>query len=289
MSENEIRNDVAYVTGAASGVGLAVTKQLIELGARVIMVDFNEGENSKLATEFNQKAGQTVALAFKADIRVWDEQLAAYEQGRKEFGRVDYFIANAGIMEIPMLPNFNLETASSRPIVAPNMSTLETDLKGNILTASLAFQVFERQERNRHGFRGKMVFTSSVYGVYPCALQPMYTTSKAGICHIMRSAAQFYEDKAITVNAVCPNLMETKVVPDPTFFDEFHQKGYLTQVDFVVKQYISLLGGNKSNGRAICVSRDDVWDHPIDTTGKYEENKDVLDLIDRKLEMAFGY
>ncbi|EEB95879.1 hypothetical protein MPER_05085, partial [Moniliophthora perniciosa FA553] len=205
----DVAGDVAFVTGAASGIGLALTKELVKLGqaARVILVDLSDTGASKVADELNGEAGHTVAIAVKADTTSWDQQVAAYELGQKSFGRVEYFIANAGVGEMPWIPKFDPSTVTSRPITKPDLFVTEVNLSAQLHTAALAFQVFERQELNRHGFRGKLVFTASLYGIFPSMCQPMYSASKAGIIHFMRASAEFHADKALTVNAVCPALV----------------------------------------------------------------------------------
>uniref|UniRef100_A0A0W0G5I7 NAD(P)-binding protein n=1 Tax=Moniliophthora roreri TaxID=221103 RepID=A0A0W0G5I7_MONRR len=254
----DIAGDVAFVTGAASVAG-----------------------------ELNETAGKTVAIAVKTDITSWDQQVAAYELGQKTFGRVDYFIANAGIAEFPWLPKFDPSTAASRPITKPNVFITEVDLIAHLHTAALAFQVFERQELNRHGFRGKLVLTSSLYGIFPSMCQPMYSASKAGIIHFMRASAQFHADKALTVNAICPSLVSTSIAPS-ALFQEFHDRNMLTPVELVAQQYISLLGANKDNGKAICINRNKVWEQPLEPRNA-EEGFELVTALERKLGQVFGY
>ncbi|KAK7440433.1 hypothetical protein VKT23_017071 [Stygiomarasmius scandens] len=196
-----ISGDVAFVTGAASGFGLFLSQELVSRGASVIMVDINEEGCKKAATDINKDADKIVAIAVKVDTTCFEDQLAAYELGKKAFGRVDYFFANAGIPERFWLPLFDPASASSRPITKPDMTTLDVNLNGQLNTAALAFQVFERQEPNpRSGFRGKLIITSSIIGFWPCKGVPLYSTSKAGVVHFMRSMARYYADKGITVN-----------------------------------------------------------------------------------------
>ncbi|EEB97410.1 hypothetical protein MPER_03275, partial [Moniliophthora perniciosa FA553] len=165
----DINGDVGFITGAASGEGL-LEKALKEL-----------------ASNLNSEAGQIVAIASKADTTSWEEQSAAYELGKQAFGRVDYFFANAGIAEHMWLPRFDdTSHTSSESISKPNLKTLEVDLVGQLYTAALALQVFQRQNLNRHGFRGKLILTASIYGFYSGSTMPLYSVSKAGIVHFMR-------------------------------------------------------------------------------------------------------
>jgi len=109
--------------------------------------------------------------------------------------------ANAGIAEHPWLPSFDPSTASSHPIIEPDTETLDVNLNGQLNTAALAFQVFERQQPNpRTGFRGKLVMTASVYGYWSCKSMPMYAAAKAGVVNFVRGLARYYGDKGVTVN-----------------------------------------------------------------------------------------
>lgn len=108
--------------------------------------------------------------------------------------------ANAGIVERPWLPNFDPATAADRPIIKPDLTTLNIDLIGQLYTAALALQALERQSTNKHGFKGKLLMTASVYGFFPSAIMPMYASAKAGIVNFTRSAAIMYAEKGITIN-----------------------------------------------------------------------------------------
>lgn len=147
--------------------------------------------------------------------------MAAFEKGKATFGRIDYgaslclrptklvyesrllletVFANAGIAELPWLPAFDPATAANRPISKPNFATLSIDCIGQLNTAALALQYFERQEKGANGFRGKLVLTASVIGFYPSTTMPMYSAAKAAIVNFMRSSAAFYADKDVTIN-----------------------------------------------------------------------------------------
>ncbi|KIK57012.1 hypothetical protein GYMLUDRAFT_46622 [Collybiopsis luxurians FD-317 M1] len=239
------------------------------------MVDVHSCDD--VASELNSKADGVVAIATQADTTSWEQQLAAYEAGKKEFGRVDYFFANAGIAEKRWIPHFEPSTAAERPITKPNTLTLDINLDGQLNTAALALQVFERQTPNRHGFRGKLVITSSTYGHFPSAALPMYATSKAGVLHFTRSMAMMYAGTGITVNAVCPGMTATNIV-SPQFLQAFPEE-HLCPIEFVVEQFMSVLGDNPDTGRAISTHGREVWDQPLNTY-KYETCRPSVEAVD---------
>jgi len=281
---SSLQGDTAFITGAASGFGLALAKELVSKGARVIMVDINDC--SGVTSELNAKAGEIVAIAKKVDTTSWEAQLAAYEAGKEAFGRVDYFFANAGIAEHPWLPTFNVSTAPERPITKPNTRTLDTNLTGQLYTAALALQVFERQGLNRHGFRGKLVMTASVYSFFPSIVMPMYAASKAAVVHFMRTAASMYAGKDVTVNCIAPSIFATNILPSKEFIARFAERD-LGPIELVVEQFLSLLGDNKDTGRAIVISGTEVWDQPKDTY-KYELCKSAIDTVESTLAELFA-
>lgn len=106
--------------------------------------------------------------------------------------------ANAGIAELPWIPI--LETSPEASLTKPDFTTLNIDLNGQLNTAALALQLFLRQEEGAYGFKGKLIFTSSVFGIYPSHMMPMYCAAKTGVVAFARSQAQFYADKKITIN-----------------------------------------------------------------------------------------
>ncbi|KAJ7616068.1 NAD-P-binding protein [Roridomyces roridus] len=278
--------EVSYITGAAAGIGKAVTTMLVNQGGRVVIADVNGDAASKFASELNEKAGSVVAIAVKSDTTNWEEQLAGFQLAISTFKRIDYVFANAGIAEHPWLPPFDPEAATSRPMVKPDLATAEINLIGQMYTAALAFQTFERQEIGPSGFRGKLILTASVFGYFPSRAMPLYASSKAGIINFMRSVAGYYADKNITVNAISPNLVDTTIAPDVLFIP-FRKYKLLSDIQLVLDQFEKLLGDSTLNGQALSISQEHVWVHPPETH-MLEENLPACDLISVEIFKLFG-
>ncbi|KAJ7090866.1 NAD-P-binding protein [Mycena belliarum] len=280
------RGEVSYITGAASGIGRALASMLVGQGGLVVIADLNGEAAAGYAAELNEKAGTVVAISVKADTTVWEDQLAGFQQATTAFKRIDYVFANAGIAEHPWLPPFNPETAAERPLVKPDLATASINLTGQLYTASLAFQTFERQDIGPEGFRGKLILTASVFGYFPSRAMPLYAASKAGIINFMRSAAQYYADKHITVNAISPNLVDTPIAPD-VLFVPFRERKLLSDLQLVLDQFGKVLGESTLNGQALSISQENVWVHPADTY-MLEKNGPACDLISVEIFKLFG-
>ncbi|KAF7320746.1 NAD(P)-binding protein [Mycena chlorophos] len=300
--------EVSYITGAAAGIGRALASRLVEQGGLVVIADINGQGAAQFAAELNAKAGNgsVVAISVKADTTIWEEQLAGFHAATETFKRIDYVFANAGVAEHPWLQPFNASTASERPFVKPDLSTTEINLKGQLYTAALALQTFERQApSSQSGFRGKLIMTSSVFGFFPSRAMPMYAASKAGVVNFVRSAAQYYADKQITVNTgqpsvfmnsvpgtngifvpVAPNLIDTTIAPD-VLFVPFREQNLLSDINLVVDQFQKFWGDSTLNGQALAISQENVWAHPPDNY-MLAENLPACDLISVEIFKLFG-
>ncbi|KAJ7140911.1 hypothetical protein C8R44DRAFT_726620 [Mycena epipterygia] len=218
----------------------------------VVIANLNEEGGAKFASELNEK-------------------LAGFQKATSTFKRIAYVFANAEIAEHPWLAPFDPETVASRPLVKPELTTANINLTGQLYTATLALQTFERQEIGPSGFCGRLILTTAM---------PLYATSKAVIINFMRSAAQYYATKNITVNS------DTQIVPN-FFFVPFRERKLLSDLKLVLDQFEELLGESPLNGQARSVSQGNVWVHPTDTH-MLEENDPACDLLSVELFKLFG-
>ncbi|KAK5062862.1 hypothetical protein LTR84_004937 [Exophiala bonariae] len=150
---------VAIVTGAASGIGLAVTKHLLGRGYRVVMADVNQGEGDRISSELGLDT-----LFRRVDISVYDQQASLFASAFKwGGGRLDFFAANAGIDDRQSLYEKN-ETIkldeNGRPTPL-NLKTMQVDLDA-VIQGVWLFKYYARQNAKKGG---KVVITSSAAGI----------------------------------------------------------------------------------------------------------------------------
>ena len=143
----------AYVTGGASGIGLAVAHALSQRGMRIVVADINLAGAQEAVSKLQQSttAGQE-HFAVEVDVSSWESQLAAFEKALQVVQRLDIVIVNAGVTEAVFVPN---DGGKGQGFVKPNLRTLDINLNGFLYTSALAIQQMRRQEIDGDGLRGR--------------------------------------------------------------------------------------------------------------------------------------
>ena len=188
-----LRGKIIYVTGATRGIGLAVTKLLLEQGCKVIA-------NARSVASAEGKLNELVAT-YPDDLLlkyydVGDEQAVkiAVREVQREYGGIDGLVNNAGVMH---------ESA----IAMTSMNALQNLLDINVKAAYGHLQLLSRLIMRNKG--GSIVNISSVVARQTAPGQSAYSMSKASIEALTRSAAKELGVSNIRVNAVAPGFIET--------------------------------------------------------------------------------
>jgi glucose 1-dehydrogenase len=200
-----LKDKVALVTGAASGIGRAIAERFAAEGARVVVNYRPGGKHS--GTEVQQAIagrGQT-ALAIAASVDRRNEVESMVEQTVAKFGRLDIAVNNAGI-EI------------KKPFVEVSDDEWNKVLGVNLYGAFLVTQAAARQ-MVKQGQGGKLVFISSVHEDIPFPGYTSYCASKGAIRMMMRNLAMELAPHKINVNNIAPGAIATpinqQVLDDP--------------------------------------------------------------------------
>ena len=157
---NIMSQPVAVVTGAASGIGLAMTKHLLSKSYRVVMADVNAHEGMRISSELGPNT-----MFHQADVSSYAQQ-AAVISGAFAWGgnRLDFFAANAGIDDRQSLYQDNESTKLGAGGVPEqlNLKTLDVDLNA-VIQGIWLFKYYARKNVGKKG--GKIVVTSSAAGL----------------------------------------------------------------------------------------------------------------------------
>ncbi|KAI1386775.1 3-beta-hydroxysteroid dehydrogenase [Hypoxylon trugodes] len=237
---------VAIITGGASGVGLATSRVLSQNGWQVHIFDLNE--TSEIAAE----ASRSNCTFHRVDVTSWKSLSSSFDSVLEAEGRLDFVFANAGIME---KGKFFEKHDTSSPPPGLDESSLDVNLKGVIRTSYLAQHYFRA---NVFGAKDcVLIITSSIAGIYPQSITPLYAAAKAGMLNFMRSIAPiFYNEDGIRTYAICPGSVRTNLLPKE-LWDAYPQQ-YLTQMEKVTSTIESLISGTQfedSNGQTFKKSR----------------------------------
>jgi len=190
---NRFGGGVVLITGGASGLGLAVARQMAAEGARLVLVDWD--------ADALDAAGAALT-ATGADIRIQagdaseeSTATAAVGQARVEFGRLDVLFNNAGID--PLRARSVTDTA-----VGDWDRILDVNLRSAFLMSRAAIPLM------REGGGGAIVNTASIAGLKPAGDEAAYSVSKAAMVSLTQTVAVDYAADGIRANCVCPGFME---------------------------------------------------------------------------------
>ncbi|KAK9459720.1 sorbitol utilization SOU1 [Lipomyces oligophaga] len=212
LDQFQMTGKVVVVTGAADGIGLAVAEAMAGANATVAFW-YNSNDAAVAKAEEIGKTYNVKTAAYKVDVSNASSVQSTIAAVVKDLGRIDVFVANAGM-------------AISRPILEQTLAEFDkqmsVNVNGVVYCAKYAGEVFKRQGS------GVLIITSSMSAhiVNVPVDQPIYNGSKAFVTHFGKSLAREWREFA-RVNIVSPGFFDTKMGASPLALNEAYRMAVL--------------------------------------------------------------
>jgi len=190
-----LKDKVAIVTGAASGIGKEIARAYAREGARVVIADLNQTAADAIAAELG---GPLKALAVAMDVTNEQQVEAGVARTIEQFGKIDVLVSNAGIQIVAPLDEF--EFASWKKLLAIH-------LDGAFLTTRAVLQRMYKQ-----GTGGSIIYMGSVHSKEASVLKAPYVTAKHGLIGLAKVVAKEGAKHGVRANVICPGFVRTPLV-----------------------------------------------------------------------------
>ena len=196
MSELELKDKIAIVTGSGNGIGRGIALAFAEAGARVVVASRNQQNLDKVAAEIEALGRES--LAIRTDV--CDEEMVAnlVNSTVEKFGRLDIMVNNAGAGDA-----LRVGKPEDLPLDVWR-ATVDLNLTGTFICSIAAGKVMIGQKS------GKIINISSVVGRYANGFMPDYSAAKAGVNNLTASLAAAWAPHNINVNAIVAGAIHTE-------------------------------------------------------------------------------
>jgi 3-hydroxybutyrate dehydrogenase len=191
-----LEGKVAFITGAASGIGREIANEFARQGAKIAIADLNKAAAEAAAAEIGNTGAQAIGLA--ADVTDEAQVEAAVQATIRGLGNVDILVSNAGIQIVGPIEDFGF---------ADWKKLLAIHLDGAFLTTRACFKQMIASEKG-----GSILYMGSVHSKEASVLKSPYVTAKHGLIGLAKTVAKEGAPHNIRANVICPGFVRTPLV-----------------------------------------------------------------------------
>jgi 3-hydroxybutyrate dehydrogenase len=192
----KLKDKVAIVTGAASGIGKEIAMVYVREGAKVAIADVNQAAADACAAEIIAKGGQALGVAM--DVTDEAQVNAGVAMVVKAFGGVDILVSNAGVQIVHPLEDFPFSEWKKM---------LAIHLDGAFLTTKACLPHMYASGRG-----GSLIYMGSVHSKEASVLKAPYVTAKHGLIGLAKTMAKEGAKHGVRANVICPGFVRTPLV-----------------------------------------------------------------------------
>jgi 2-dehydro-3-deoxy-L-rhamnonate dehydrogenase (NAD+) len=189
----ELENQIAVVTGAAQGLGLAIAKRLASDGARIAMLDFQSGPLQAAAKTLGD-----AAQAFEVDVTSQEKVERVIAQVAETFGKIDILVNSAGVTGKTNIKSHEVEADDMRHV-------FDVNFMGCFFTSRAVLPLMLNPNYGR-------IHIASIAGKEGNAGMLAYSASKAAVIGMTKVQGKEYAETGITINAIAPAVIRTAMV-----------------------------------------------------------------------------
>src|ERR1700730_15308077 len=191
----QLKNKVAVITGAASGIGKEIARTFAQAGATVVIADRNVTAAQEAAKELGSSGPRTLAVAM--DVTSESEVESGMAEVIAGYGRIDVLVSNAGIQIVAPLDQ--LPYGDWKRLLAIH-------LDGAFLTTRAVLRHMYRQGN------GSIIYMGSVHSKEASVLKAPYVTAKHGLIGLAKVVAKEGAQHGVRANVICPGFVRTPLV-----------------------------------------------------------------------------
>lgn len=189
-----LKDKVAIITGAGSGIGRSTALIFAKEGAKIVVANRREDKGNKTVEEIKKIGGE--AIFIKTDVSKWEDVSVMVDKTIDNYGKVDVLVNNAGVVKFGPLDKTTDEDWNY---------ILNINLKGVFYGMKKVLPLMINQGK------GKIINISSIAGLVGFEMIGPYCASKGGVIALTRQAALEYAKYKININCIAPGVIKTEM------------------------------------------------------------------------------
>jgi 3-hydroxybutyrate dehydrogenase len=191
-----LEGKVAFITGAASGIGNEIAREFAREGAAIAIADLNQQASDAAAAEIRKSGGKAIGVA--VDVTSEAQVDAGVKATVQALGNIDILVSNAGIQIVHPIEDFTFDEWKK---------LLAIHLDGAFLTTRACFRQMIASKKG-----GSIIYMGSVHSKEASVLKAPYVTAKHGLIGLAKTIAKEGAKHNIRANVICPGFVRTALV-----------------------------------------------------------------------------